>query len=365
MKLQEYQAAKIFEDYGIPVSESYLIEEPEQIKEVDKSVVLKSQVTVGKRGKAGGILFAEDRDEAVEKAEELFNKEIRGLEVDKVLVAEKVEIEDEYYVGMVMDREKKRPTLIMTTEGGMNIEEVAEEHPDKIAKKPIDPVMGMRSYEAMYLADLIGLEGEELSQMAKIAQRLAQAFQDYDSELAEINPLVSTPDGLLAIDAVFNIDDNALYRQDFEKSESKLVTEREKKAREYDLAYVDLEGDIGIVGCGAGLVMATLDSVAEFGGEPACFLDLGGGADAEDTKHALEIIDMKEGVNSIYLNIFGGITQCDKIAQGIIDYEPEKPTVIRMLGTNEEEAKRMLKEVGYDVVDGMDEGAEEAVKIKE
>jgi len=365
MKLQEYQAAEIFEEYGIPVSESYLIEKPEEIKEVKKPVVLKSQVTVGKRGKAGGILFAETREEAIEKAEELFSKEIRGLKVEKILVSEKAEIEDEYYVGMVMDREKKRPTLIMTTEGGMNIEEVAEEYPDKIAKKPIDPLMGLRGYEALHLADSVGLEGDELSQMAKIAQKLAQAFDDYDSELAEINPLVSTPDGLLAIDAVFNIDDNALYRQDFEKSESKLVTEREKKAREYDLAYVDLEGDIAIVGCGAGLVMATLDSVAEFGGEPACFLDLGGGADADDTKHALEIIDMKEGVSSIYLNIFGGITQCDKIAQGIIDYEPTKPTVIRMLGTNEEEGKRMLREAGYDVVDGMDEGAEEAVKIKE
>nr|AGF93026.1 succinyl-CoA synthetase, beta subunit [uncultured organism] len=364
MKLQEYQAAEIFEDYGIPVADSYLIEDPEEIKEVDEPVVLKSQVTVGKRGKAGGILFADNREGAVEKAEELFNKEIRGLEVEKILVADQAEIENEYYVGMVMDRENKRPTLIMTTEGGMNIEEVAEEHPDKIVKRPVDPILGLRSYEALHMADSIGLEGDELSQMAKIAQKVSQAFHDYDSELAEINPLVSTPDGLLAIDAVFNIDDNALYRQDFEKSESKLVTEREKKAREYDLAYVDLEGDIGIVGCGAGLVMATLDSVAEYGGEPACFLDLGGGADAQDTKQALEIIDMKDGIGSIYLNIFGGITQCDKIAQGIIDYDPEKPTVVRMLGTNEEKAKEMLKEAGYDVVDGMDEGAEKAVKIK-
>ncbi len=365
MKLQEYQAAEIFEDYGIPVADSYLIEDPEEIKEVDEPVVLKSQVTVGKRGKAGGILFADDREEAVEKAEELFGKEIRGLEVEKILVAEQAEIESEYYVGMVMDRENKRPTLIMTTEGGMNIEEVAEEHPDKIVKRPVDPVMGLRGYEALHMADSIGLEGDELSQMAKIAQKVAQAFEDYDSELAEINPLVSTPDGLLAIDAVFNIDDNALYRQDFEKSESKLVTEREKKADEYDLAYVDLEGDIGIVGCGAGLVMATLDSVAEYGGEPACFLDLGGGADAEDTKNALEILDMKEDLDSIYLNIFGGITQCDKIAQGIIDYDPEKPTVVRMLGTNEEKAKKMLKEAGFDVVDGMDEGAKKSVEIQE
>ncbi len=365
MKLQEYQAADIFEDQGIPVAERYLIEKPEEIKEVEKPVVLKSQVRVGKRGKAGGILFAEDREEAVEKAEELFGKKIRGLEVEKILIAEKAVIENEYYVGLVMDRENKKPTLIMTTEGGMNIEEVAEEHPDKIAKRKIDPVTGLKGYEALHLADSIGLEGDELSEMAKIAIKLYHAFEEYDAELAEINPLVSTPNGLLAIDAVFNIDDNALFRQKFEKSESKLVTEREKKADEYDLAYVDLEGDIAIVGCGAGLVMATLDSVAEYGGEPACFLDLGGGADADDTKHALEIIDMKEGISSIYLNIFGGITQCDKIAQGIIDYKPEKPTVIRMLGTNEEKGKEMLRDAGYDVVDGMDEGAKKAVEIRE
>lgn len=364
MKLQEYQAAEIFEEYGIPVAESYLIESPEEIKKVENTVVLKSQVRVGKRGKAGGILFADDREEAVEKAKELFGKEIRGLEVEKILVAEKAEIESEYYVGLVMDREKKKPTLIMTTEGGMNIEEVAEEHPDKIAKRTIDPIIGLKPYQALHMAESVGLEGEELSDMTQIAKRLYEVFDDYDGELTEINPLVSTPDGLLAIDAVLNIDGNALYRQDFEKKESKLVTEREKKAEEYDLAYVDLEGDIGIVGCGAGLVMATLDSVAEFGGEPACFLDLGGGADAEDTKNALEIVNMKEGVRSIYLNIFGGITQCDKIAQGIIDFEPKKPTVIRMLGTNEEKGKEMLREAGYNVVDGMDKGAEKAVEIK-
>ncbi|MGM0510856.1 MAG: hypothetical protein ACQESD_07020, partial [Thermoplasmatota archaeon] len=198
-----------------------------------------------------------------------------------------------------------------------------------------------------------------------IANKVYKAFEHYDSELAEINPLVSTPDGLLAIDAVFNIDNNALYRQKFEREESQRVTEREMLADEYDLAYVDLDGDVGIVGCGAGLVMATLDAVAEFGGEPACFLDLGGGATAEDTKHALEIIDKKEGVRSVFMNIFGGITQCDQIAQGIIDYEPSKPTVIRMLGTNEEEGKRMLKEAGYEVVDEMEEGAEKAVDIRE
>ncbi len=365
MKLQEYEAAKIFEEYGIPVAEGYLIEKPEDIKEVDKPVVLKSQVTVGKRGKHGGILFAESKDGAVEKAKELFGKKIRGLEVKKILVVEKVDILNEYYVGMVMDREAKRPTLIMTSEGGMNIEEVASEHPDKIAKKQIDPLTGLQSFEALYLAESIGLEGEEMKQMAKIAAKVYKAFVDHDSELAEINPLVSTPDGLLAIDAVFNIDNNALFRQKFERKESQRVTEREKLADEYDLAYVDLEGDVAIVGCGAGLVMATLDAVAEFGGKPACFLDLGGGATAEDTKHALEIIDKKEGIRSIYMNIFGGITRCDEIAQGIIDYAPKLPTVVRMLGTNEEEGKRMLEEAGYDVVDEMESGAKKAVEIRE
>ncbi len=365
MKLQEYEAAEIFENYGIPVADSYVIESPDEIKEVKNPVVIKSQVTVGKRGKAGGILFADTKEEAVEKAEELFGKEIRGLKVEKLLIAEKADIQNEYYVGMVMDREAGCPTLIMTTEGGMNIEEVAAEHPDKIVKEKIDPVEGLKPYQALYLAESIGLEGKELTQMAKIASKVYQAFEDHDSELAEINPLVSTPDGLLAIDAVFNIDNNALYRQKFERKESQRVTEREKLADEYDLAYVDLEGDVAIVGCGAGLVMATLDAVAEYGGKPACFLDLGGGATAEDTKHALEIIDKKEGVRSVFMNIFGGITQCDQIAQGIIDYNPSKPTVIRMLGTNEEEGKRILKEAGYEVVDEMEEGAEKAVAIRE
>ncbi len=365
MKLQEYEAIEIFRDYGIPAAEGYLIERPEDIKEVDRPVVLKSQVTVGKRGKAGGILFADNRDEAVEKAEELFSKKIRGLDVNKVLVAEKAEVLDEYYVGVVIDRELKRSTLIMTTEGGMNIEEVAEEYPDKIIKRTIDPVMGLQPHDALYMAESIGLEGEEMKQMAKVAQKLYQAFVDYDSELAEINPIVVTPDGLLAIDAVFNLDDNALFRQKFDRKESPRLSEREKLANEYDLAYVDLDGDVGIIGSGAGLVMATLDAVAEFGASPACFLDLGGGASAEDTKNALEIVEMKEGIRSIYLNIFGGITRCDEIAKGIIDFAPTKPAVVRMLGTNEEEAQKLLKDAGYEVVDGMEEGAKKAVEIRE
>ncbi|MFW6040498.1 MAG: ADP-forming succinate--CoA ligase subunit beta [Thermoplasmatota archaeon] len=365
MKLQEYQAAEIFREYNIPVSEGYIIESPEEIKKIEKPVVLKAQVRVGKRGKAGGILFADTKEEAVKKAKELLNKQIRGLDVEKILVSEKVDIENEYYVGIVMDRESKRPTLIMTTEGGMNIEEVAAHYPEKIAKMAIDPNMGLRAYDSLYLAESVGLEGKELTQMAKIARQLYQAFDDYDAELAEINPLVSTSDGLLAIDAVFNIDNNSLYRQPFERSESHRVTKREKKAEEHDLAYVDLEGDVAIVGCGAGLVMATLDSVAEYGGKPACFLDLGGGATAEDTKNALDIVNMKEGVRSIYLNIFGGITRCDDIARGIIEFGPKKPTVVRMLGTNEEEGKKLLKDAGYEVVDEMDEGAKIAVEIRE
>ncbi len=365
MKLQEYEAAGIFEEYGIPVAKGYIIKDPEEIKEVDRPIVLKSQVTVGKRGKSGGILFAENREEAVEKAKKLLGMDIQGLEVKELLVVEKAEIINEYYVGVVMDRESGRATLIMTSEGGVNIEELASKSPEKIAKKRIDPLIGIQPYDALYLAEKIGLEGKEKKEMVKIATKLYKAFEDHDSELAEINPVVSTPDGLLAIDAVFNIDNNALYRQKFDRKESQTVTEREKLADGYDLAYVDLDGDIGIIGSGAGLVMATLDAVAEYGGAASCFLDLGGGAGTEDMLHALEIIGMKEGVRSMYLNIFGGITQCDKIAQGIIDFEPKIPTVVRMLGTNEEKAKQMLKEAGYETVDDMEEGAMKAVEIRE
>ncbi len=365
MKLQEYEAAGIFEEYGIPVAKGYLVSKPEEIKEVEKPVVLKAQVTVGKRGKSGGILFAESRDEAIEKAKKLFSMTIQGLEVNNILVVEKAEINREYYVGIVIDRESGRPTLIMTSEGGVNIEELAAKSPDKIAKKHIDPLIGIQYHDSLYLAESVGLSGKDMKTMSGIAVKLYSAFEDYDSELAEINPLVSTPDGLLAIDAVFNIDDNALYRQKFDRKESQTITEREKLADDYDLAYVDLDGDIGIVGSGAGLVMATLDAVAEYGGAASCFLDLGGGAGTEDMQHALEIIGMKEGVRSMYLNIFGGITQCDKIAQGIIDFNPTIPTVVRMLGTNEEKAKEMLKEAGYETVDDMEEGAKKAVEIRE
>ena len=363
MKLQEYQAADIFQQAGIPVAEGYLVTRPDEIRDVTKPVVLKAQVRVGKRGKHGGILFAETRQEAIEKTGQLLNMQVRGLDVDEVLVAEKAEVQREYYVGMVMDRESRRSVLIMTSEGGMDIEKVATEHPDRIAKHPVDPILGLRRYEAMYLAEKIGLEGDEITQMADVAVKLYRTFDAYDGELAEINPLVATPDGLVAIDAVFNIDDNACYRQDFDREKSPLVTDREKKASEYGLAYVDLDGEVAIVGCGAGLVMATLDAVAEYGGRPACFLDLGGGATAEDTRHALEIVQMKDSVATIYLNIFGGITQCDKIAEGIIEASPEKPTVIRMLGTNEEQGKEMLRRAGYEVVDDMTEGAKKAVEL--
>ncbi len=365
MKLQEYEAAEIFEEYGIPVAKGYLVNEPEEIKEVEKPVVLKAQVTVGKRGKSGGILFADSRHEAVEKAKELFCMKIQGLKVKEVLVVEKAEIIQEYYVGIVIDRESGCPTLIMSSEGGVNIEELAAKSPEKIAKKPIDPLLGIQRSDAIYLAESIGLSGKDMKTMSNIVTKLYSAFEDHDSELAEINPLVSTPDGLLAIDAVFNIDNNALYRQKFDRKKSQVVTEREKLADDYDLAYVDLDGDIGIVGSGAGLVMATLDAVAEFGGAASCFLDLGGGAGTEDMRHALEIIAMKEGVRSMYLNIFGGITQCDKIAQGIIDFNPTIPTVVRMLGTNEDKAKQMLSDAGYETVDDMEEGAKKAVEIRE
>lgn len=364
MKLQEYEAAEIFQGYGIPVAKGYLVSEAEEIKEVNRPVVLKAQVTVGKRGKSGGILFAESRGEAVEKAKKLLGSDIQGLEVQRLLVVERAEILNEYYVGIVIDRRTRRPTLIMTSEGGVNIEELAAKSPEKIAKKSIDPLIGIQMHDAMYLAESIGLHGVEMKSMAKIATSLYSAFKDHDSELAEINPLVSTPDGFLAIDAVFNIDNNALYRQKFDRKKSQNVTEREKLADDYDLAYVDLDGDIGIVGSGAGLVMATLDAVAEYGGKPSCFLDLGGGAGTDDMQHALEIIAMKDGVKSMYLNIFGGITQCDKIAQGIIDFAPTIPTVVRMLGTNEEKAKKMLKEAGYETVDDMEEGAKKAVEAR-
>jgi succinyl-CoA synthetase beta subunit len=306
MKLFEYQSMDIFSKYGIPTLPFYLIKKPEEIREVEKPIILKAQVLVGGRGKAGGIRFASNRKEAIKEAKNIFNMQIKDLEIKKILIRQDAKILKEYYLGYTIDREKGCLTLIGSAEGGIDIEEVAEKSPEKIAKLSIDPFLGLQSYQARELAGSIGLKEKGMTSFASIAYKLYKIVKELDAELCEINPLALTSEGFLALDAKLTIDDNSLFRQKEYKSTMEL-TAIERKAREYGLAYVDLEGDIGVIGCGAGLVMASLDTIKLFGGEPANFLDIGGGANTENMKQALEVISMKKGMKSIFINIFGGI----------------------------------------------------------
>jgi succinyl-CoA synthetase beta subunit len=366
MKLHEYKAKEIFAKYGIPVPNGILVKDPDELREFEFPAVLKSQVLVGGRGKAGGIKFADNLDEARDQIRELLGMKIKGLEVKLVLIEEKAEILRELYVGYVVDRTAKKNVLILSSEGGVNIEETAKKSPDKVVKLEIDPALGLQSYMVRRLAKQIGLKGKEMVSVATFASRLYKAFVDYDAELAEVNPLVITPDGMVAVDAVFNIDDNSLYRhkdlaKEFVKSEE--YTEIEKMARDAGLSYVELDGDIGVIGCGAGLVMASLDTLKLYGGEAANFLDVGGGATAENMRQALELVSMKKEVKSIFINIFGGITRCDEIAKGIVDFNPKIPISVRMLGTREEEGKKILKDNGYSVSETIEDSAKEAIKL--
>jgi len=369
MKLLEYEAKDIFVEYGIPTSTGYVIEDVDNLKAIlyklGLPVILKAQVLVGGRGKAGGIKMAKTEEEAIQKAKEILNMEIKGLAVKKLLVCNPSEIQKELYVGFVVDRNRKQMTLLASTEGGIDIEQVAEKTPEKIIKHYIDPIIGLQDFECRNVAKKLGYEGKEMLSLASIIFKLGKIMQDKDAELIEINPLAITPEGFEALDAKLVIDDNSLYRhKEFEVDlkESQEFTEIEKAAKEAGLAYVELDGDVGIIGCGAGLVMASLDVINHYGGKPANFLDIGGGANSENMKKALDIINMKEGLKAIFINIFGGITKCDEIAQGILEYNPKVPVYVRMMGTNEKKAKEILNSAGYELYQSMQEAAEAAVK---
>ena len=366
MKLHEYKAKEIFSNFGLPVPSGLLVKDPDDLKEFDFPCVLKSQVLVGGRGKAGGIKFANNLEEAHEKIDELLKLTIKGLPVKLVLVEPKADIVSEFYVGFVVDRSAKTNILIMSSEGGVNIEETAKTSPDKVIKFPLDPIEGIKTFQIRNLAKKIGLRGKEMISLAGIASKLYTVFKHYDAELCEINPLAITPSGFLAVDAKLVIDDNSLYRHKDLKSEftkSEEYTDIEKKAKDAGLAYVELDGNIGVIGCGAGLVMASLDTLKLYGGNAANFLDVGGGANSENMKTALELVSEKEGVKSMFINIFGGITRCDEIAKGIVEYSPEIPISVRMMGTNEEEGKKILRDNGYSVSDTLEDSVKQAILL--
>lgn len=354
MRLKEYQAKEIFKKYNISVPNGFLIRSIKDIKSVTKDVVLKAQVLVGGRGKAGGVKFA-NKNNVKELAQSMFSSKIKGCDVKEILVEEKLEKEKEYYLGITIDEEEKKPVVIFSKEGGIDIEEEANKNQDKVFKVYIDD-----NFSAEKIAEHIHFSEEVIESLYRI-------FQDYDAELVEINPLVRHKGKLVAEDAKIIIDENSLFRHKDIPSD-KILTKLEAEAEKQGLHYVELSGNIGVIGNGAGLVLATLDLLEYFGGKVANFLDIGGGAKTEKMEKALEIV-MKKNVDGIFINIFGGITRCDEIAQGLVNYKEKNhigiPFVVRMIGTNEDKAKEILDSHGITYIDSIEHGAEKIVKLVE
>ncbi|MCP9487313.1 MAG: ADP-forming succinate--CoA ligase subunit beta [Gaiellaceae bacterium MAG52_C11] len=354
MDLYEYQGKQLFSRYGIPVSDGRYVTTPEEARtaaeEIGGAVVVKAQVLTGGRGKAGGIKLADDPADAEEKARAILGLEIRGHVVTKLWIESASEIAKEYYLSITFDRGTKQPLLMFTTQGGVDIEEVAETNPDALVRLHVDPLEGFQPYHARRLIYGAGVEDRsEQGQIAAILAKLYEAFVGTDAMLCEINPLIVTPEGeVKALDSKFTVDDNALYKHPeiAEMRDVEAADPLESLAREKDVTYVKLDGEVGILGNGAGLVMSTLDVIALAGGRAANFCDLGGGGDAEGVVDALEVITRDPQVKSIFFNIFGGITRCDEVAKGILaalERMPiELPIVVRLDGTNAEEGRRIL-----------------------
>jgi len=374
MRLHEYQAKEVFADAGIPIPSSEVASTPEEARDaaerIGGSVAVKAQVHVGGRGKAGGIKIADDADEAHEAAEGIIGMDLKGKTVEKVLVEEAVGFVDEIYVGVTTDRGEGRAVAMVSSEGGVDIEQVAEENPDAIARTHIDPAYDLRPFEARETVYGANVPRDAAGDVAGVLSTLYDLWDERDADDAEINPLMLTSDGeVVAADAVFNIDSSALYRQEglAEMADEASEDDFEARASEAGLDYVRLDGDVGIIGNGAGLVMTTLDLVDHFGGSPANFLDIGGGADAERVQAALELVFDDENVDSVLFNVFGGITRCDEVAQGIngaleaFDELPE-PLVVRLTGTNEEEGRELLTD-RVETAEGLEEAVKRAVEL--
>lgn len=376
MKLFEYEAKNILLKYGIPIPEGGLATSVNQVSEIATKLnppfAIKAQVPVAGRGSAGGILFADSVLEAEKATEKLLNMRIKDLSVKSLWIEEKIQIKKELYFGLTIDRFNRSYVAIASAVGGMEIEEIATKTPEKVTKYFIDAQKGLRSFHARQIARKIGYAKSQLSKLGKILESLYNAGMDYDAELIEMNPLAETFDGkFVAADARIIIDDNALFRHQEYKNRlltsEGALTSQELEATRNDLAYVRLDGNIGVIGNGAGLVMATLDTVQYYGGKPANFLDVGGGATPEKIAAALKIVLSDSNVKALFINILGGITRCDEVAVGILKAKEKvgvtKPMVIRLVGTNEEEGKRILTEAGIHVLESMEEAAQNAVEI--
>ena len=370
MKLQEYEALRAFSTVNVKVPRHILVRDVEEAvsayRAIGGPVMLKAQVTVAGRGKAGGVVKADSESTVRSEAGRLFKTEINGLKVRAILVEEWIKAKEELYLGFTIDRSARMPIVLASSVGGIDIEELLRTRSDLLVKRHIDPLVGLMRHQAYQIARSIGLKGEEAKAFTELTLNLYALFQNLDCELLESNPLALAEDGsLIALDARIIIDDNALFRHGEFGQEDEDLTELEREARREGLSYVELDGDIAIVGNGAGLVMATLDTVTIFGGRPACFLDVGGGATEEIVEKALKIALRNPKVRVLFLNVLGGITRCDEVALGLVkalSVTKGVPAVVRLVGANEEEGRKILRDAGIGYYESLEEAAEAAVK---
>lgn len=374
MKIHEYQAKEIFAKYNVPIPPGRVATTPEEAAaiagEIGKTVVVKAQVHVGGRGKAGGIKVAKTPDEAKQVASQILGMDIKGLTVEQVLVEAAADIKEEYYIGITTDRAARRNIVMVSAAGGIDIEEVAAIAPEKIARLHLDPALGLLDFQIRQLAFESKLPGPAVKGIGPFLKALYKVYVDYDCSLAEINPLVLTGDGtLIAADAKINIDDNALFRHPdlAQYQEAQEEDPIEAEAHKRGLTYVRLEGDIGIIGNGAGLVMTTLDVVQREGGRPANFLDIGGGAKAEVVRKAIDTVLLDKNVKGIFFNIFGGITRGDEVAKGMLEAMSQMnisvPIVVRLTGTRAAEGLALLEGSPLTPAATMQEGARKIVEL--
>jgi len=374
MKLAEFESKNIFLKYSISIPRGKVVNRPDDaavaVGEIGKAVFVKAQIPVAGRGKEGGILLASSPQEAYIISVNLLGKEIKGYRVKTLLIEEKLDIERQYYASVTVDRKAKSYAFLASAAGGVDIEETAATHPEKIIKMIIDPVAGFNEAVVVDIVNNLKMNETDAVVFARHLAILYKIAMDCDAELVEINPLVKTSSGqFIAADAKITIDDNAVFRHP-EFTERNLQREedtpREAEARKQKFSYVDLDGDIGIVGNGAGLVMATVDMVNVFGGKPANFLDIGGGAQVEVIKNGVLLVISKPEVRGVLINILGGITRCDMVARGVVEglaaTSLKKPVAVRMMGTNEEEGKAILREAGIESFPDMEQATEAIVK---
>lgn len=374
MDLNEFQGKKLWLKYGIPIPNGKVVSSAEQtassLLDLEPPYMVKALIPTGGRGKAGGIKEAYSNSDAQKVISELLGAKVKNLTVNEVLIEEKMSIRKELYIGLVVDRIRRCYVLLSSQMGGVDIEELGMKNPESVIKTTVvDPQLGIRSFHAISIAKKLGYVGNQLAELSQIIERFFRAFIENDAELAEINPLVETDQGkFVAVDARVVIDDNAIFRHpEYQQQLTQKQSTQQTLAEKYKLAYVKLDGDIGVVGNGAGLVMATIDLLHFFGGKPANFLDIGGGANVQTIRAAVQILLTIPEIKSVLVNVLGGITHCDEVAYGILeairDTKTEKPLVVRLVGTNEKEGQKILRAGGVNVLDSMEEAAKRAVKL--